>query len=1044
MKKSTYKNKSNKLKNRGITLIALVITIVLLIILAGVTISLLLTDNGLFKKAQSTQKIQDLATLQERLELEKAPIQIENEGMVDLESYLEQIQEGEKPYTLDSVEKLNDTNAEIVVDEQYKFLVKDKQNGDVEIIYQGIARVEDLTIDPTSATYTYPTSGTFEVTNNKSGGKLSVKSNNDNIAKASIDGTTVTVTPGTIAGQTEIIVISEANGEYAENKVAHTATVKNGTITLEAEAYKGNYDGKEHDALTKVTTTPEECTLRYALGSEEYSSNMPKVTGANTYTVSVEASKPGYMTTSKSITVTVGKQTNTVGNLELSETSGTLTYPEEKTFKVTNNASGGDLSVTSSNEAVATAKIDISKNPPEVTITPKAITTDNQKTTITVTSAATNNYEEQTVKYEVTVNRGKIEITAEAYTGTYDGVEHNALTKVTTTPEQCTLKYALGKEEYSTNMPKVTGANTYTVSVEASKPGYITTSKSITVTVGQKNANTLDVSLNSTSFTYTGSQINPTVTVKDGAKTLASGTDYTVAFSNNVNVGTATATVTGKGNYTGTNTASYTITPAEITLTADAYKGTYDGAEHNAVYNVSVTPSNATVQYALNSGSYGNTVPKVTGATTYTVHIKASKENYTTKEITKTITISQKNASGFTVSLSGTSFTYTGSQINPTVTVKDGTKTLANGTDYTVAFSNNINVGTAKVTVTGKGNYTGTKTANYTINRAGGSVNLSTSSGTVIIGKTTTFTASGTGALSVSSSNTGVATASISGGTVTVTGKGVGSATITVTSAVATNYNQASKTYSISVKIDESNITIGSGINPDNYGKKVIGYSAGGVSDWQLFYQDANYTYIISSNAAQYIDFEKSIYPEYQNGASISTIGRRLNLPLANSVFSTSNVSKETRLIAWLTDPSKWSKYVTGNALYSIAGPTMELISKQFLYKNIGLKGNPPYQFNPWEPEKEDYFKSWSGYIENTHIDFLNKLYVNPFLVCTPNGEYLLYPLVKTSTATRYQTLNFKDPDEGYAKRDTEDSRTHMAIRPIVCFQTSTFNYKLQ
>jgi hypothetical protein len=47
-----------------------------------------------------------------------------------------------------------------------------------------------------------------------------------------------------------------------------------------------------------------------------------------------------------------------------------------------------------------------------------------------------------------------------------------------------------------------------------------------------------------------------------------------------------------------------------------------------------------------------------------------------------------------------------------------GTKTLKAGTDYTVAYKNNTNVGTATVTVTGKGSYTGTKSATFKITQA--------------------------------------------------------------------------------------------------------------------------------------------------------------------------------------------------------------------------------------------------------------------------------------------------------------------------------------
>ena len=59
--------------------------------------------------------------------------------------------------------------------------------------------------------------------------------------------------------------------------------------------------------------------------------------------------------------------------------------------------------------------------------------------------------------------------------------------------------------------------------------------------------------------------------------------------------------------------------------------------------------------------------------------------------------------------------TYTGSAIKPAVTVKHGSKTLKAGTDYSVSYTNNINAGTATITITGKGNYTGKKTITFKI-----------------------------------------------------------------------------------------------------------------------------------------------------------------------------------------------------------------------------------------------------------------------------------------------------------------------------------------
>jgi hypothetical protein len=59
---------------------------------------------------------------------------------------------------------------------------------------------------------------------------------------------------------------------------------------------------------------------------------------------------------------------------------------------------------------------------------------------------------------------------------------------------------------------------------------------------------------------YTGATIEPSLSVTAGATLLASGSDYSVAYSDNVEVGTATATITGRGNYAGAATATFEIT----------------------------------------------------------------------------------------------------------------------------------------------------------------------------------------------------------------------------------------------------------------------------------------------------------------------------------------------------------------------------------------------------------------------------------------------------------------------------------------------------
>ena len=112
---------------------------------------------------------------------------------------------------------------------------------------------------------------------------------------------------------------------------------------------------------------------------------------------------------------------------------------------------------------------------------------------------------------------------------------------------------------------------------------------------------------------------------------------------------------------------------------------------------------------------------------------------------------------------------------------------------------------TSSFTVTVRASKAGYKTQSTTqtvkVNKAAGTLTLSTMSGTIEYPNSATFTVSAnTGTLSAISSNTSVATVSISGSTVTVKSVGVGSATITVTSAEASNYTAKKATYTVTVK----------------------------------------------------------------------------------------------------------------------------------------------------------------------------------------------------------------------------------------------------
>ena len=102
------------------------------------------------------------------------------------------------------------------------------------------------------------------------------------------------------------------------------------------------------------------------------------------------------------------------------------------------------------------------------------------------------------------------------------------------------------------------------------------------------------------------------------------------------------------------------------------------------------------------------------------IGVKGSKHKECTvcKKVLETAEIpalSRISISKASVTLSTSTYAYDGKAKKPGVTVKLNGKTLKNGTDYTVSYSNNTKVGTATVKITGKGNYAGSVSKTYSI-----------------------------------------------------------------------------------------------------------------------------------------------------------------------------------------------------------------------------------------------------------------------------------------------------------------------------------------
>lgn len=232
-----------------------------------------------------------------------------------------------------------------------------------------------------------------------------------------------------------------------------------------------------------------------------------------------------------------------------------------------------------------------------------------------------------------------------------------------------------------------------------------------------------DIAVEGKSFTYTGSPITPavSVTLKNGTQ-LIEGTDYTLAYTNHTNAGTATVTVTGIGNYIGTAKKTFVISKAaapEISWPTASAITCGEKVSDSLL-------SGGSTQYGTFAWSddVQDTTPTV-GTSSYKVVFtpsEATKNNYetiTTTEKDVSLTVNAKSLTGARVTVSG-SYTYTGQAQIPVadaVTVQLDGKTIPND-QYTISASDNTNAGQAIVTVTGKGNYTGTASGTFTIDKA--------------------------------------------------------------------------------------------------------------------------------------------------------------------------------------------------------------------------------------------------------------------------------------------------------------------------------------
>ena len=313
-----------------------------------------------------------------------------------------------------------------------------------------------------------------------------------------------------------------------------------------------------------------------------------------------------------------------------------------------------------------------------------------------------------------------------------------------------------GKIEDGWGIDVNTGAITYTLA-EGVAPGDVIT---FTLLVRSKNyedaAVTVKLTLterdapiltlpDSITVDYTGAGIP--VSAVTGKRAAFDGKDVPGTWSwkagqtitNAADTGTKTIVFTpdDPANYLpAEGTVSVTISPVAPAYTAPtAMDGLIYSGNAQALVNAGSTAHGKFLYSLSKDGAYSETVPTGTDAGEYTVWYKvAGDNNHTdTQPVSVTVTVAPKAVTA-TVTVSGDSLTYTGDPLKPGVIVKDG-DTVISPEEYDVSYKDNVNAGTATVTVRNKagGNYTVSGSTTFEIGKAASDVRTAPGANTGLV-----------------------------------------------------------------------------------------------------------------------------------------------------------------------------------------------------------------------------------------------------------------------------------------------------------------------
>ena len=464
----------------------------------------------------------------------------------------------------------------------------------------------------------------------------------------------VSYSNNTAVGTATVTISNAPNGNYNVNG-SQTFTIKAGAASLVSAPQPNNrtYDGTAQPLVMAGSAVNGKVVYSLTSGSG-YSTTIPSKTDAGTYTVyyKVQGENGAADTTEAYVAVTIARKAVTPTVLVGGQSSYSVTYTgSAQTPAVTVIVDGQqitqNLSVSYSNNTnVGTA-------------------------TVTLQSTGGNYQFYLPVTFEITKGKASFLREPQAKTDLYYIGEPQELVRRGTANNGGIVLYSLDNVAYSTAVPTGIDRGTYTVyaKIQASELYAESDVVILDVEIGKNIVtDTPDYDLSATNFPYTGSEVQPTVTLWDDDGYEIDSSEYTLRYSNNIAVGTATIKVTCKrnGNYS-FNQFSITFTIVDASQTPLAITGKQDTVYYGDTLSLGTTgggsgtvtwsssgpvTSLADGQYKVNSsGSVTITAAKGSSTDVWTFYAKP-------KPVTATVYAADKvydnsPAATLTVTLSG-------------------------------------------------------------------------------------------------------------------------------------------------------------------------------------------------------------------------------------------------------------------------------------------------------------------------------------------------------------------------------------------------------